>query len=93
MLSRSYVLLYILFFQNQEIKLRENFELSCRVVEFFEEEPYDPDETQDILSYLRSLHQTIAWKSESRAPNASVSDWGKLIRSLNLFHDAETGES
>ena len=30
--------MYILFFQNQEIKLRENFNLSCRVVEFFEEE-------------------------------------------------------
>jgi hypothetical protein len=30
--------LCISFFQNQEIKLRENFNLSCRVVEFFEEE-------------------------------------------------------
>ena len=37
MLSRSQYV-YTFFFQNQEIKLRENFNLSCRVVEFFEEE-------------------------------------------------------
>jgi hypothetical protein len=35
MLSHSYVCLYFL---NQEIKLRANFNLSCRVVDFFEEE-------------------------------------------------------